>query len=133
MRVKPHPTNSFFDPPDYVEVLTITHLFELPLDLVIPDMKASAIFETRTDAFVDWPDELRAHFVGLNEVPVPRGRVQWCGRSIGAHWFAVGFHSKQRIVCSGTSLVPLETGGSGGSGGSFSSLPPKRAFMSGSR
>ena len=52
-------------------MLALTHVLELPRDLQIPDQKGVALFEPRGDVFVEWPDDARAAFIGLERSPVP--------------------------------------------------------------
>jgi hypothetical protein len=53
------------------EVLVITHVLELPRDLVLPDDTAYAVVEPRRDIFLGWTDEEKALFVGLSGLPKP--------------------------------------------------------------
>jgi hypothetical protein len=70
------------DPADFAvgpesEVLVVTHVLELPRDLVLPDKTAYAIFEPRDDLFLDWPDDAKAALIGMEQPPDPgTGPVQ---------------------------------------------------------
>jgi hypothetical protein len=54
-------------PPDYAEVVVITHVLELPQDLRVPSGIAFGLTEQREDVFVDWPDKAK---VALTRVPI---------------------------------------------------------------
>jgi hypothetical protein len=60
-----------FHVPDHAEVLVVTHLLELPRDLGLPQGISYAIVEPRDDIFQDWPDQAKAEFVGMPEMPSP--------------------------------------------------------------
>jgi hypothetical protein len=54
-----------FVPPAHAEVLVVTHVLELPRDLLLPDNFGMARFELRDDVFVGWSRDARAGLIGL--------------------------------------------------------------------
>jgi hypothetical protein len=54
-------------PPDYAEVIVVTHVLELPQDLRVQSGTAFGLSEQRDDVFVDWPDEAKE---ALTHVPI---------------------------------------------------------------
>ncbi len=57
--------------PEYAEVLTITHVLELPRDLGLPNGLMFGVFEFREDCFQGWPDEAKAQYVYSDSLPTP--------------------------------------------------------------
>lgn len=47
----------------------VTHLLELPRDLGLPQGINYALVEPRDDIFREWPDEAKAEFIGIRELP----------------------------------------------------------------
>jgi hypothetical protein len=61
-----------FEIPAHAELVTVTHLLELPKDLGLARESVFVIVEPRNDGlFESWPDEARAQFIGLAELPRP--------------------------------------------------------------
>jgi hypothetical protein len=62
---------AIFEVPDHAEVLVVTHLLELPRDLGLPQGINYAIVQPRDDIFLDWPDQAKAEFIGMSDMPSP--------------------------------------------------------------